>query len=370
SNVNGEAVFYTYRADGLRDKTTKTGVMGSTVPVSETKFVWDGANIVAEMDGNNSVTTRYVRGIGLLLSDDGIGLKFYLYNGHGDVVQLADGSGNVVKAYDFDIFGNERDLDTNDTNPFRYCAEYFDANTGAYYLRARYYQPFTGRFLTEDSLAYVDPDDPLSLNLYTYCHNNPIRFIDPSGHFVSNWDRTHLIVWELKRLQYMTDNWDYVTVLQQNEWRFEAEQMRAKYRAPYEYTDSSGITWVDVAKFIEYEKNNPPVSTSNGYGNFVVAAGIAATVDGPLPFGDAIGLGILGIGTIIVYANVDNLDKTVNEVLKTKKGNIRKAPLPPGSPGWAEIGALTMEQIRRLAQQNATGFKTFWKLLHEIRFNK
>ena len=64
---------------------------------------------------------------------------------------------------------------------FRYCGEYFDKETGTIYLRARYYDPEIGRFITEDSYWGKD-NEPLSLNLYTYCYSNPINRFDPSGH--------------------------------------------------------------------------------------------------------------------------------------------------------------------------------------------
>ena len=53
--------------------------------------------------------------------------------------------------------------------------------TGTYYLRARYYDPRVGRFKTADSYL-GNMADPLSINLYTYCVNNPIKYRDPSGH--------------------------------------------------------------------------------------------------------------------------------------------------------------------------------------------
>ena len=63
----------------------------------------------------------------------------------------------------------------------RYCGEYYDAETGTIYLRARYYNPSTGRFISRDSNT-GKPGEPLSLNLYTYCQNNPISFMDFNGH--------------------------------------------------------------------------------------------------------------------------------------------------------------------------------------------
>ncbi|MCG8481809.1 MAG: RHS repeat-associated core domain-containing protein [Clostridia bacterium] len=64
-------------------------------------------------------------------------------------------------------------MDPVDINPFRYCGEYFDRETGTYYLRVRDYDPGVGRFTTEDRYR-GNMSDPLSLNLYTYCRNNPV----------------------------------------------------------------------------------------------------------------------------------------------------------------------------------------------------
>ena len=76
----------------------------------------------------------------------------------------------------------EQNIDDSDANAFRYCGEYYDAEIGTIYLRARYYDPIIGRFISRDSYSGKN-EDPLSLNLYTYCHNNPIIGIDPSGHY-------------------------------------------------------------------------------------------------------------------------------------------------------------------------------------------
>ena len=131
--------------------------------------------------------TVYVYGINLISSRDSSGNeKYYLYNAHGDVVQLVNGSGVVVKNYNYDAFGVEYDINDNDANPFRYCGEYFDKETGTIYLRARYYNPVNGRFTQQDGWEYIDINDPLSLNLYTYCENNPIRYTDPTGTTVND----------------------------------------------------------------------------------------------------------------------------------------------------------------------------------------
>lgn len=87
---------------------------------------------------------------------------------------LTDNSGAIKKSYQFDAFGNEVTQNDNDTNPFRYCGEYYDAETGFIYLWNRYYDTATGRFITEDPIKD-------GLNWYVYCANNPVMFTDSWG---------------------------------------------------------------------------------------------------------------------------------------------------------------------------------------------
>ena len=68
-------------------------------------------------------------------------------------------------------------------NPFRYRGYYFDTETNLYYLNSRYYDPEICRFVNADSLNYLNPNAINGLNLYNYCGNNPIYFVDYSGKF-------------------------------------------------------------------------------------------------------------------------------------------------------------------------------------------
>ena len=108
---------------------------------------------------------------------------YYTQNAHGDVVNLTDNNGAVTKTYQYDAFGVEKNIDDADTNAFRYCGEYYDKETATIYLRARYYSPSTGRFISRDSFAGSN-NDLLSLNLYTYCHNNLVSGTDSTGHLM------------------------------------------------------------------------------------------------------------------------------------------------------------------------------------------
>jgi RHS repeat-associated protein len=159
----GTTASYSYLPNGLRESTTVNG--------TATDFVWDGDQTVLTTTG--SVNTKYLRGMNLIASQ-GSGTSYYLYNAHGDVVQLTSSTGTVTTEYDYDAFGNEQTPSANDQNPFRYCGEYLDNETDTYYLRARYYNPAAGRFLAEDSAR-------AGLNWYAYCSNNPANLIDPSG---------------------------------------------------------------------------------------------------------------------------------------------------------------------------------------------
>ena len=157
---------YTYDADGLRQSKTVNGVT--------TNHIWDGMNMVAETDGNNAVKSVYTRGRELISSKNGMEFTYYLHNGHGDVNMLMNENGSITKTYTYDAFGVEQDKVSNDTNPFRYCGEYYDKETDNIYLRARYYAPLQGRFTTED------PAED-GLNWYSYCGGNPVAFVDPWG---------------------------------------------------------------------------------------------------------------------------------------------------------------------------------------------
>lgn len=89
--------------------------------------------------------------------------------------EQSNASGTVTKSYDYDAFGNQKGAaDNADANPFRYCGEYHDAETGTVYLRARYYDPVVGRF------TQVDPARD-GTNWYVYCYGNPITLADSNG---------------------------------------------------------------------------------------------------------------------------------------------------------------------------------------------
>ena len=108
----------------------------------------------------------------------------YLHNAHGDITKLVDTAGKVQNSYSYDAFGNTTSYSEKVGNKFRYAGEQYDSITGEYYLRARYYDPAMGRFMNEDTYK-GQIENPQSMNLYAYCLNNPVIYIDPSGHSVA-----------------------------------------------------------------------------------------------------------------------------------------------------------------------------------------
>jgi len=105
----------------------------------------------------------------------------YLYDGHGSVVGLANESGKVTDTYCYDAFGNLLKSTGTTANNYMYCSEQFDETTGLYYLRARYMDTATGRFISQDSYA-GSIDAPVSLHKYLYANPNPVMYSDPSGY--------------------------------------------------------------------------------------------------------------------------------------------------------------------------------------------
>lgn len=171
----GDTASYTYYGDGLRATKVENG--------TETKYVYLNGKVIEELDGASNVLARNVWGNELLYRKDVASNKsgYYRYNSHGDVVSIADGNGSDLNTYDYDSWGNLVSRTEGISNPFTYSGEIYDDETGFYYLRARYYDPKVGRFISEDTYK-GQVENPLSLNRYTYGWNNPSRYKDPSGH--------------------------------------------------------------------------------------------------------------------------------------------------------------------------------------------
>ncbi|NGQ97128.1 type IV secretion protein Rhs [Brevibacillus sp. SYP-B805] len=178
---------YKYYPNGLRASKEVSGNAGAT-----TKYVYYNGNVIEEITYDGKVKARNVWGNKLIWRKDYVSNKdgYYYYNTHGDVISIKDAGGNVINSYDYDIWGNLLADKVKETmsNPFTYAGEMYDKESGFYYLRARYYDPGIGRFISEDTYK-GQVDNPLSLNRYTYVANNPLRYKDPTGHEMEGDDK-------------------------------------------------------------------------------------------------------------------------------------------------------------------------------------
>jgi len=167
--IGGGTASYVYNGDGLRLSRTIGGQTASNV--------WDVASSYPLLlrDGTNT----YVWGLGLVSMTDNAGVKTYpLVDGLGSTANVIDTAGNVVGSYTYDAFGAVR-THSGASTEFSFTGEQNDPN-GLEYLRARYYDPATGRFLGQDP-ADADYNAPGTLNRFVYVLNNPANLLDPTG---------------------------------------------------------------------------------------------------------------------------------------------------------------------------------------------
>jgi len=86
---------------------------------------------------------------------------------------MSDGEGAITDRFSYDAFGRTRAREGLNRNPYQFTGQQVDAETGLVYLRARYYDPALGRFLSRDPVLTEHP--------YAYVGNNPANLVDPSG---------------------------------------------------------------------------------------------------------------------------------------------------------------------------------------------
>jgi uncharacterized protein RhaS with RHS repeats len=118
-------------------------------------YAYDGDNLVEETNSAGAVVARYAQTqridepLAMLRSS---ATSYYHADGLGSITSLSGGAGSLAQTYTFDSFGKQTASSGSLTNPFQYAARESDSETGLYFYRARYYDPSSGRFLSEDPL--------------------------------------------------------------------------------------------------------------------------------------------------------------------------------------------------------------------------
>jgi RHS repeat-associated protein len=169
--TDGSVVSFKYDPFGRRIE--KSSPAGTTI------YVYDGDNIEEELNGTGAVQERYTYGPGIdepLVGQREPKIFYYEADGLGSVTSLTDPTGAIAATYTYDSFGFLTASTGSATNWYRYTARQFDSDTALYYYRARYYDPTTGRFLSEDLIGFDSDTD-----FYRYAENDPLSRVDPSG---------------------------------------------------------------------------------------------------------------------------------------------------------------------------------------------
>ena len=175
---NGDSISYTYNPDGIR--TSKT-VNGTT-----TKYHVMNGTLLGQTKGSDTIVFLYDEKASKYGFDYNGTKYYYIFNVQGDVIGILNQSGSQIVSYQYDPWGKVLSVSGSEAstigqlNPIRYRGYYYDTETGFYYLQSRYYDPTVRRFLNPDTLILEDA----KIDLISYCKNNPVNYVDPSGNVV------------------------------------------------------------------------------------------------------------------------------------------------------------------------------------------
>lgn len=175
SKASGATVTYNYDALGRR-------VQGSSTVTGTTKFVYDGADVLRDLNGIGNTIVDYLNGPGIdnkLRQISGGAALYFIQDHLGTTRALADASGNVASSLDYDSYGNISSGSAS--TRYTYTGREIDSDVGLIYYRARWYDPEQGRFISEDPIGLE-----AGLNVYGYVNSNPVNFADPLGLYPPN----------------------------------------------------------------------------------------------------------------------------------------------------------------------------------------
>lgn len=202
-----KTVKYYYDSIGRRMQKMVAVYSGGITSTKSRSFVYDGENIYAEFDQNNSLLATYLQSPGgmdgnLAISVTNIGRTagiapsagsfYYMKDILGTITQIADSGGNILQRFEYSSFGSILSIRNGNGSvvsspvidqPFAFAGREYDQESGLYYNRARYYDPRIGRFLQKDP----DPgvlNASMTLNPYIYATNIPTMITDPSGRWI------------------------------------------------------------------------------------------------------------------------------------------------------------------------------------------
>ncbi|WP_141675273.1 RHS repeat domain-containing protein, partial [Gilliamella sp. Nev3-1] len=183
--IKPTGLIITYTYDAFNRRTSKT-VDGKT-----TEFIWQGSRLIAETD-NDKHWQSYLyepdsyRPLALVhgnAQQDNIKLYWYQNDHLGTPIALTGSLGDTLYECQYNAYGqiinetyHQDDIDSLPNNPLRFQGQYYDEETGLHYNLNRYYDPFTGRYITQDPIKLMG-----GWNYYQYVNSDPVQWVDPLG---------------------------------------------------------------------------------------------------------------------------------------------------------------------------------------------
>jgi RHS repeat-associated protein len=161
-DFEGNRVKKTITQGGQSDTSVYIGTLYEVTPTETIRYLYAGSQRVA-------------------LKKDGGSVEYFLPDHLGGTHRIADSNGNIVRTTTYQPFGSTYQTSGTQDADQKFTGQRLDDTTGLYYYGARYYDPAMGRFITPDTIIQ-SPYDPQTLNRYVYCRNNPIIYVDLSGH--------------------------------------------------------------------------------------------------------------------------------------------------------------------------------------------
>jgi RHS repeat-associated protein len=142
-------------------------------------YAYDIDNLIEETNSSGAMVAQYAQNFNI---DEPLAMlrssatSYYHADGLGSVTSLSNAAGSLAQTYTYDSYGKQTASSGSLTNAFQFTSRESDAETGLYFVRARYYDPATGRFVSEDPSVFEG-----GMNFYPYVDNNPINWFDPYG---------------------------------------------------------------------------------------------------------------------------------------------------------------------------------------------
>ena len=189
---NGETVArFSYDPDGKRIKAEERIKESGTTKTTYYVFAFNGQVLLEESSEHNSTSYIYAFGRTFATIAGIVGeskeISYFHYDNVGSTSLMTDQDGKIIMEQDYLPFGGDLpklgqvEVYNEIGMEYKYTGQNQVESIGLYYYGARYYDPAIGRFITEDSYP-GEINNPQSQNLYVYVMNNPLRYIDPTGH--------------------------------------------------------------------------------------------------------------------------------------------------------------------------------------------